>query len=51
MRASKAGDRREVVLFKAADEGTEQIAVLEIKRDWQGGKATLGKPEYAKDSG
>ncbi len=51
MRASKAGDRREVVLYKAGDEETERIAMLEIKRDWQGGKATLGEPEYAKDTG
>ncbi len=51
MRASKAGDRREVVLFKAGDEETERMALLEIKRDWQGGKATLGEPEYAKDTG
>lgn len=50
IRASKAGDRREVVLFRAGDEETEQIALLEIKRDWQGGKATLGEPEYCSDS-
>ena len=46
IRPSKAGDRREVVIFTAGDEETERTAVLEIKRDWQGSKATLGEPEY-----
>ncbi len=50
-RASKAGDRREVVIFKAGDfrdddHSTDQIALLEINRDWENGKATLGKTEY-----
>ncbi len=51
MKASKAGDRREVVVFKASDLGnddhdTDQIALLEINRDWEDGKATLGETEY-----
>ena len=46
MRASKSADRREVVIFKARDEEIERVAMLEINRDWQDGKATLGKPEY-----
>ena len=52
MKASKAADRREVVIFKAGDLGnddhdTDQIALLEIYRDWEDGKATLGETEYA----
>ncbi len=53
-KASKASDRREVVIFKAGDLGdddhdTDQIALLEINRDWESGKATLGEPEFATD--
>ena len=46
VRASKASDRKEVVLYTAGDEETERTAMLEIIRDWQGGKATLGETEY-----
>lgn len=51
LRPIKAEDRREVVIFKAGDNENDLLAVLEIHRDWQDGKATLGEPENAKDTG
>lgn len=50
MKASKSDDRKEVVIFNAYDGENEHVAILEVNRDWQDGKAMLGEPEYARDT-